>query len=90
MRKILILASTLFVSCCASVVPVSVPFPTPPKVLLQRCDDLNTLQPEPKLSDLMIVVTKNYTKYHVCKEKEAAWASWYSTQKSIHDSSIKK
>ena len=89
MKKILIL-SALLLSGCAHVVPVSVPFPTPPKVLLQRCDDLSTLQPDPKLSDLMTVVAENYTKYHVCKEKEAAWASWYNTQKSIYDSSIKK
>jgi len=89
MRKILILCSVLL-SGCAHVVPVSASFPTPPDVLLQGCDDLDILQPDPKLSDLMTVVVENYTKYHTCKEKNAAWADWYNTQKSIYDFSIKK
>jgi len=57
---------------------------------LEGCDDLNTLRPDPKLSDLMVVVTENYTKYHVCKEKNQAWRDWYTTQKSIYDSLNKK
>lgn len=90
MKNILILACTLLISGCAHVVPVAAPFPTPPDVLLQGCDDLDILQPDPKLSDLVTVVVKNYTKYHECKEKEAAWPIWYNKQKSIYDSSIKK
>ena len=46
MKKILIL-SALLLSGCAHVVPVSAPFPTPPDVLLQGCDDLDILQPDP-------------------------------------------
>jgi hypothetical protein len=89
MRKILIL-SALLLSGCAHVVPIAAPFPTPPEVLLQGCENLNTLQPDPKLSDLMTVVAENYTKYHVCRQKNQAWRDWYATQKSIYNSSIKK
>ena len=91
MRKIILsLTSAFLMTGCAHVFPVTVPFPTPPNVLLEGCDDLNTLRPDPKLSDLMVVVTENYTKYHVCKEKNQAWRDWYTTQKSIYDSLNKK
>jgi hypothetical protein len=50
------------------------------------CPDLGQLDPSSeKISELLIVVTKNYGEYYDCKVKVDNWIEWYTTQKKIFD-----
>lgn len=78
-----ILASTL--AGCTTV-PVTMTFPDMPAELRKPCPDLEKTPKTDKLSDVVGVVTKNYSKYHECKDKVESINSWYDTQKKIYES----
>jgi hypothetical protein len=71
---------------CSTTIPVKQKFPEAPEVLMQKCPALETIE-EPKvlLSDLMKTVTRNYMKYHNCKDLAHAWQDWYKDQKKIFE-----
>ena len=85
MKSLLTVCMALMLAGCA--VPVSRNFPDIPPALATSCDNL-TLVPEgtEKLSEVLIVVTENYAKYHQCQIKVETWQQWYNTQKDIFDS----
>ena len=88
MKKIvaLLIPLFLFAECTDDGVPISVKFPGVPKELMEVCPDLALVDPTTdKLSDVMIVVSKNYSSYYECKIKIDNWIEWYNTQKSIFD-----
>lgn len=90
MKKILILAPVLLLAGCATPVPVAMKFPSTPPDLLITCAELDKVKPdEERLSELMKVVTKNYSQYHECRLKVEAWIEWYKKQKEISDSVLK-
>lgn len=67
-------------------VPVTVPFPVAPQDLQTACGDLKRINSATeKLSEVLQVVTDNYTQYYLCAGKSADWAEWYQTQKKIYD-----
>lgn len=67
-------------------VPVTKPFPSIPEALLVECGPLNIIgKDEVKLSELMNIVNKNYTKYHECAIMLNAWQEWYKDQQKIFD-----
>lgn len=70
---------------CQTAVPVKAKFPQAPAELLQGCDVLQQLQPNPKLSEVAIVITNNYSLYHKCSSKVEAWHDWYQLQKFIYE-----
>ena len=39
-----------------------------------------------KLSDVLLVVTKNYGQYNECSIRVDSWIEWYNQQKKIFDS----
>lgn len=83
--KILLITSLLFLAGC--VAPVERQFPKLPPSLEKPCENLELVAPgTEKLSDVLIVVTSNYAKYHECQIKVETWQSWYKTQKEIFDS----
>lgn len=74
-------------SACSTTVPVARKFPDVPPELLVTCPELTKVKKEEtKLSQILIVVTENYSKYHECKIKNDAWVEWYTEQKKIFDS----
>ena len=69
---------------------VSAPWPEVPLALMESCPDLKPVDPNTdKLSDVLTVVTDNYTEYDLCAGKVSDWADWYNTQKRIYESTRK-
>lgn len=83
--KTLLLASVLLLAGC--VAPIERQFSKLPPSLEKGCEELELVPSgTEKLSEVLIVVTSNYAKYHECQIKVETWQSWYKTQKDIFDS----
>jgi len=83
---ILALIILVFMTGCASVVPVTMHFPQAPETLTKPCEELETLPADKKeLSDLLDNASGNYGKHYECAEKIKSWNDWYNTQKKIHE-----
>jgi hypothetical protein len=89
MKKILILLIISALAGCASHqgVPVTVKFPDVPQDMLIACPNLNQLDSDQvkELSQVLEVVTTNYSQYYNCKAMVDNWIEWYKAQKSIFD-----
>lgn len=83
MKYILIL--TMFLTGCTTLVPAKVDFPKAPDTLKQKCAELRKVKDQANLSDIAMIVSYNYTKYHECSMKNDLWIEWYETQKKIFD-----
>lgn len=84
--KYLYILLLVLLSGCTTVVPVKQTFPEAPEILFTKCPNLETIEHKKVLlSDLMRTVTKNYMKYHDCKELNEAWQQWYKDQKKIFE-----
>jgi hypothetical protein len=88
MKKLLVVLTVLVLSGCAmfSPAPVKRNFPEVPKELVIVCPNLKQTEPTSKLSEVLKVVTENYSEYHECKAKVDTWIEWYNTQKQIFES----
>jgi hypothetical protein len=75
----------ILITGCSTVVPVTAKFPEAPKVMLQKCPQLEMLKDEAKLSDVAKTLTINYTTYYECAVKSDAWIQWYEIQKRIFE-----
>jgi hypothetical protein len=82
MKKFLVLL--LILGGCTAV-PVKRTFPAVPDELKAACPDLQKLKPEAKMSDVLGIVTQNYTTYHECRIRNEAWVEWYDSQRKIFD-----
>lgn len=85
MKLILILATSIWLSACSSIV-VKQDFPTAPEDITISCQDLILSKDTDKLSDVIATVTSNYKLYHDCQNKNDLWIEWYKKQKSIYES----
>ena len=73
-----------------SPVVVSAPWPDAPLSMMEACPDLKPVDTNTdKLSDVLTVVTDNYTQYYLCAGKVDDWNNWYNTQKKIYESTQK-
>jgi len=84
MKYIAILLPLFLIGCKA--VPVKMSFPEAPTEIMQACPGLKQLKENAEMSDVLEVVTANYSQYHECKVKVDAWIEWYKQQKQIADS----
>jgi len=75
----------ILITGCSTVVPVTAKFHEAPKVMLQKCPQLEMLKDEAKLSDVAKTLTINYTTYYECAVKSDAWIQWYEIQKRIFE-----
>lgn len=83
--KTILLALTLTLAGCASVVPVTQKWPEAPGLQSQQpCGELKSLPNNPTLSQVAEVVNQNYTQYYQCVVKLEAWQNWYQQQQIIH------
>lgn len=81
----LLLALTLVLSGCTTVVPVTQKFPDAPGLQsMQPCGELKKLSSNPQLSDVAKTVAENYTQYYTCAVKLEAWQEWYQKQQLIY------
>lgn len=79
MRMLLI---TLLLAGCSTSVPVARKFPDVPETLTKPCETLKKIEKDdPFLSEVIKVVTENYTLYHECALKSESWIEWYNIQK---------
>ena len=83
--RTLLLVSMIVLSGCSTTVPVTVKFPEAPKELMSTCPDLKQTPPTSKLSDVLQVVTDNYSQYYECRVKLDSWIEWYKTQKQLFE-----
>lgn len=83
--RTLLLVSLMVLSGCSTTVPVTVKFPEIPQDLLSTCPDLKQTEPTTKLSDVVKVVTDNYSEYYGCRVKLDSWIEWYKAQKQIFE-----
>ena len=86
MKKSLLILTVLFMTGCSIVTPVKRTFPEVPNELMEKCPELEQTGDTQKLSDVLKVVTENYSDYHECRNKVDAWTQWYKTQKQIFES----
>ena len=86
MKTVLTLFILLGLTGCIAT-PVKRTFPTIPASLNTPCEELVEIpKGTDKLSEVLLVVTKNYSLYHECKLKVVTWNDWYKQQKEIFDS----
>jgi hypothetical protein len=53
---------------------------------MEKCPDLDIIdKPTVLLSELIVIITKNYMKYHDCRNEVENWQDWYNKQKKISD-----
>ena len=82
----------LLAGCASSKLPTNIapPWPNAPASMLEACPDLKTVDTSTdKLSDVLTVVTDNYTQYYLCAGKIDDWNNWYNTQKKIYEKAVK-
>lgn len=82
--KIIVIAVLLVLTGC--VAPVKREFPAIPPSLEKPCSSLLQVPNTTRLSEVLEVVTENYTLYHECQIKNETWLDWYQKQKKIFDS----
>ncbi len=85
MKKLLTIISVLILTGCTTTVPVKQKFPEVPAELLKACPALNQVEPTEKLSEVLKVITKNYSQYHECQTTVDTWIEWYNLQKEIYN-----
>ena len=78
--KFLLPIFIILLTGCSTVVPVKQKFPPATQSLMIACPDLTEVMETEKLSDVLSVVTKNYSEYHQCRFKVDAWIEWYNNQ----------
>ena len=88
MKKLLLFCvASLFLSGCATTVPVTAKFPEAPELLLEPCEQLDIITKDKVyFSEFLTTVVGNYTKYHTCAAQNEAWKEWYKKQKEIFES----
>jgi hypothetical protein len=85
MKNLLVILFVGMLTACTTA-PVKRTFPEVPQELTQECPDLKQTDSTSKLSEVLKVVTENYSQYHECKAKVDTWMEWYNTQKQIFES----
>jgi hypothetical protein len=90
MRLLLVIAASLFLVGCKTVVPVTPNFPNAPTVLRQQCEALKEATEGMSLTEFTRVVVENYLKYHECAARVEGWNEWYTEQKRIFEEASKR
>ena len=84
--KIVLVSLLVLLTACTQPVPVKPVWPEIPPVLNETCSDLEQVNTSTdKISDLLTIITDNYSYYHECKFKVEAWIDWYNRQKAIYN-----
>ena len=85
--KLVVLAISLALTACSTLVPVAMTFPEAPgRQAMVACPSLQKLKDDARLSDVSRTVTINYSTYYECAVKTDAWIEWYQIQRHIFES----
>lgn len=87
MKKLLLILPLFLLTGCLQSVPIKPEFPKAVQELTTECPDLQLVPVETtKLSEILLIIVKNYGQYHECQAKVDGWIQWYNDQKKIYDS----
>ena len=87
MKNFLVTVLTMILVGCSTTIPVKRNFPEVPEEMKIKCPELKEVaEGTTKLSEVLVVVTDNYSEYHVCRGRVDDWIEWYNTQKEIFES----
>lgn len=82
MRALLLLL--VLVGCTS--IPPRPQFPTAPTALIEQCPNLDLINNDvTQMSDILVIISNNYSKYHECQIKQESWVEWYHNQKKIYE-----
>ncbi|WP_353484907.1 hypothetical protein [Haliscomenobacter sp.] len=88
--KLVVLAISLALTACSTLVPVTMTFPEAPGRQAQvACPNLQKLKDDALLSDVSRTITINYSTYYECAVKTDAWIEWYEIQRRIFEGVVK-
>jgi hypothetical protein len=88
--KLIVLAISLALTACSTLVPVTMTFPEAPGRQAQvACPNLQKLKDDALLSDVSRTITINYSTYYECAVKTDAWIEWYEIQRRIFEGVVK-
>ena len=88
--KLVVLAISLALTACSTLVPVTMTFPEAPGRQAQvACPNLQKLKDDALLSDVSRTITINYSAYYECAVKTDAWIEWYEIQRRIFEGVVK-
>lgn len=81
---------TLSVLCISlagcHVIPKKPDFPKAIPELTEKCPELKKIEAENiSITDMIKIVSENYTFYYDCANKVAGWNKWYVEQKKINE-----
>jgi hypothetical protein len=85
MKRLIFILPALLLTGCLVTAPVKQKFPEVPAELLKACPDLKQVEQTEKLSEVLKVVSKNYSQYHECQITVDTWIEWYNLQKQIYN-----
>ena len=85
MKRLAFILPVFLLTGCLVTAPVKQKFPEVPADLLKACPDLHQVEQTEKLSEVLKVVTKNYSQYHECQIAVDTWIEWYTLQKEIYN-----
>lgn len=84
MRYIILLSLAL--TACDPVVPIKPKWPEIPQILETKCSPLKEVDSTTdRLSEVLTVVTDNYSIYRECQVKVDTWSEWYQSEKQIYE-----
>ena len=86
MKRLLIIASILALTGCSMFLPVKRTFPEVDAALKTPCPNLALVPNTEKLSEVITVVTANYSSYKECQLTVEMWNKWYNDQKKNFES----
>ena len=89
MKYLIYVLCMLALSGCQTIpaLPALPAFPELPPGLQEPCAKLEKINIKtPTLSDTLMVVTNNYSRYHECSNKVDTLLEWHRTQKKISES----
>ncbi len=86
MKQLLIIASLLVLSGCSMFVPVKRTFPEVDAALKTPCPNLALVPDTEKLSEVITVVTANYSSYKEFQLTVEMWKKCYNDQKKNFES----
>ena len=87
MKKLTALLFVLLTGCASNNVAVKMNFPDVPADLKTSCPELAQVDTSTtKFSEVIDVVSSNYSQYYICKDRVDNWIDWYNTQQKIFNS----
>jgi uncharacterized lipoprotein YmbA len=85
--KYALLILAVFLTACATPVPIKQRFPDVPKALVERCENLRKVEGDKvAITEMLKIVVQNYGMYYECAAKVDGWNDWYLEQKRIYES----